>query len=171
MVGNPIIILGSSRNDGDTMHAVEIALGGRKVPIINLGDLNISEYDYLGANSGDDFRPLVERMIKHDPIILATPIYWYAMSARMKKFIDRWTDLLERWQELGRGLRGKTLAVITAYAEHPDGRQGFEAPFCLTASYMGMKFGGCFYYYSGDDEELRGGNEANAREFASRIFG
>jgi multimeric flavodoxin WrbA len=170
MIGNPIVIFGSSRSDGDTILAVETVLDERNIPIVDLHDLNISEYDYAASNADDDFRPLVVRMLAHDPIVLASPIYWYAMSARMKQFIDRWTDLLDRWPQLGRGLRGKTLAVITGYAEHPDGRQGFEAPFALTASYMGMKYGGCFYYYSGVDEKLRNVNDVNALEFASRLF-
>lgn len=37
----------------------------------------------------DDAAELVEKMIEADVIVLATPVYFYTMSAQMKTFIDR----------------------------------------------------------------------------------
>lgn len=92
---NPIIIFGSSRSDGDTLEAIKAVIKNRSVPIIDLKNLNIAHYDYNYENKQDDFLALAESMVQHNPIILATPVYWYTMSALMKTFIDRWSDLLD----------------------------------------------------------------------------
>lgn len=102
MNNNPIIILGSSRSDGDTLQAIKAVTKERTVPIIDLKNLNISPYDYAYENKHDDFITLAEKMVQHNPIVLATPVYWYTMSALMKTFIDRWSDLLDIRKDLGR---------------------------------------------------------------------
>ena len=37
----------------------------------------------------DDAREIIEKMVKADVIVLASPVYFYAMSAQMKTLIDR----------------------------------------------------------------------------------
>ncbi len=37
----------------------------------------------------DDMEEIIEKLIKADVIVLATPVYFYSMSAQMKIFIDR----------------------------------------------------------------------------------
>jgi hypothetical protein len=68
----------------------------------------------------------------------------------MKTFIDRWSDLLTIRKDLGRSLAGKTLYLITSLyaAKFPS---CFEDLFRLTSEYMSMHYGGCYYYYCGDD--------------------
>lgn len=168
MKANPIVILGSSRKEGHTIKAIEMITRGIDVPIINLSTLNISYYDYDYKNRDDDFLPLAEKMIKHDPIILATPIYWYTMSATMKTFIDRWNDLMVIRKDLGQRLSGKTLFLVTSYGA--DVPKSFEDPFSHTCDYLEMKYGGCFYYYSGGDEETKKQNIQLAEEFSSKIW-
>ena len=52
-------------------------------------------------------------MVQYEQIIFATPIYWYAMSAQLKTFFDRMTDLLTIHKPLGRQLRkGKKMFLI-----------------------------------------------------------
>ena len=92
---NPIIIFGSSRSFGETRKAVETIIDNNQIPLVDLLTLNIGIYDYEHSNKNDDFIPLMERVIEHDLIILATPVYWYSVSTHMKIFIDRITDLVE----------------------------------------------------------------------------
>lgn len=56
-------------------------------------------------------------MVCYNPIILATPVYWYSMSALMKTFIDRWGDLLDIRKDIGRRLTNKELYIITSFGE------------------------------------------------------
>lgn len=165
---NPLIIFGSSRSNDGTMKAVQLATRGQQIPIVDLAHLSISYYDYSYRNQDDDFLPLAERMVLHDLLILATPVYWYTMSAIMKTFLDRWSDLLDIRKDLGRRLAGKHLAVITSYGVSMP--EGFEDAFRQTCTYMDMTYKGCFYYYSGPQDKLQVDNHKNAQEFAQRIF-
>jgi len=144
---NPIIIFGSSRSFGETRAAVDTIIGNNKIPLIDLLTLDISMYDYEHRNKNDDFIPLMEKVIAHDLIILATPVYWYSTSATVKIFMDRLTDLLEIRKDLGRKLNGKKLFVIANSGGNlPD---DFEAPIRLTCEYMDMQYIGCCYTYRG----------------------
>ena len=165
---NPLIILGSSRSDGQTRQAIQAVIQNQTVPIVDLRELDISYYDYEYKNHQDDFIPLAERMMKHNPIILATPVYWYSMSAVMKTFIDRWSDLLDFRKDLGRRLAGKELYVITSYAS--DFSKGFEDVFLNTCNYLEMDYKGCFYFYSGDNLQQKSQNLLNAQAFAEKLF-
>ena len=83
---NPIIIVGSSRSSGNTRKAVDLIIGNSSIPIIDLKTLNKSIYDYEHQNKNDDFLPLIEGIMGQDLLVLATPVYWYTMSATMKIF-------------------------------------------------------------------------------------
>lgn len=165
---NPLIIFGSSRSDGNTSQAIKAVIKNHPVPIITLKNLNISHYDYNYENKHDDFLALAERMVQHNPIILATPVYWYTMSARMKTFIDRWSDLLDIRKDLGRRLAHKELFVITSYETSLP--KGFEDAFSQTCEYMDMQYKGCLYFYSGKDADLAKDNELAVEKFSNLIF-
>lgn len=168
MKQNPIIILGSSRSDGNTLKAVNTIIQDPSIPIVDLNQLNIAYYDYAYENKKDDFIPLAERMVGHDPLILATPVYWYCMSAIMKTFIDRWTDLVNVRKDLGRRLAGKELYLITSYGS-PTQPRGFEEPFFQTCEYLKMEYKGCFYFYGGPDKERKAQNIPHAEAFLEKI--
>ncbi len=144
---NPIIILGSSRSHGETRKAVDLIIGTNQIPIIDLKTLNISIYDYEHQNKNDDFIPLIEGIMEHDLIVLATPVYWYTMSATMKIFLDRLTDLLEIRRDLGRKLRGKKLFIISSIGS-TSLPQGFEDAFWQTAKYLKMEYEGSSFICS-----------------------
>lgn len=52
-----------------------------------------------------------------DNIVFATPVYWYAMSGRMKIFFDRFTDLLYTHKSIGKNLKGKKLFICKPFKE------------------------------------------------------
>lgn len=163
----PIIILGSSRGDGNTLKAVKAVFKNDEIPLIDLGQLNISYYDYESKNKEDDFLPLAEKMVDYNPIVLATPVYWYTMSAPMKTFIDRWSDLISIRKDLGRKMKGKDLFIVTSYAgELP---KGFEDAFSQTCDYMEMKYRGCYYHYCGPNPNRIADNARLAKEFLAMM--
>jgi NAD(P)H-dependent FMN reductase len=165
---NPILIYGSSRGDGHTRRAVQDIIEERNIPIVDLLDLDISYFDYEHANENDDFLPLMERIVNHNPIIIATPVYWYSMSATMKTFFDRWSDLITIRKDLGRALENKFMYVITSYGT--DFPIGFEDPIRLTCTYMKMQFGSTYFHYSGNDKASLAENERFAASFRQLLF-
>ena len=143
-MSNVIAVLGSSRKNGNTQKVLEAVLSACPAQFIDLSDLRISSYRYDYKTLNDDFFPLSEQLTKADKIILATPVYWYAMSAQMKTFIDRFSDLITRRKPVGRALAGRQLYVVsTGYDEVLP--NGFEVPFSRTAEYFAMRWGGTFY--------------------------
>lgn len=163
----PIIIMGSSRGDGNTLKAVRMIFEEKDAPLVDLSHLDISYYDYAGKNLHDDFLPLIERMLNHNPIVLATPVYWYTMSAVMKTFIDRWSDILTFRKDLGRKLKGKEVYIITTYGSSFP--RGFEDAFSQTCDYMGMHYRSCFYYHGNPDKVQTAENAERAKVFIDKL--
>ncbi|MCX7343320.1 MAG: NAD(P)H-dependent oxidoreductase [Proteobacteria bacterium] len=167
-MANPIIILGSSRSHGNTRKAINQIIGKCDIPLVDLNTLSIKPYDYEYLNKSDDFIPLIERIVEFDTIILATPVYWYTMSALMKIFIDRITDLLDIRKDLGRKLRGKKLFVIASFGTSLP--KGFEDTFEQTCQYLGVEYLGTSFVYVGENDEQFMENNQQAIEKAKLIL-
>lgn len=146
-----VVVLGTSRSDGNTRATVAAVVDRRQVDVIDLSTADIRTYDYNHQNALDEFLPMAQRLAKKRLWLLATPVYWYAMSAQMKVFVDRLSDLITVRKDLGRTLRGIGIAVVASGTddELPD---GFEEPFRLTAQYFDMRyFGACYLPFSKND--------------------
>lgn len=158
-----LIILGSSRKDGNTKKVVDEIISISDWDVLDLNDYNFSYYDYEHKNLNDDYLPLVRKIIAdYDVLIFATPVYWYAMSGIMKVFFDRITDLLDEEKDLGRKLRGKSMAVVSCSSGGNLGEH-FWHPFLATAEYLGMNYLGNLHTIAGKDES------ENLKEFVAKI--
>lgn len=138
-----IAIMASSRRNGNTGKLIDWIADDLGIEVVDLGVKNITPYDYEHKNIDDDFLPLMKHILQHDNIIFASPVYWYAMSAQMKVFIDRLSDLLdmEDLREEGRQLRSKVAYVITTSVSEQVS-EAFIDSFTNTFSYLGMGYGG-----------------------------
>ena len=112
MNSNAIIVFGSSRRHGYTGQLVDEVAQRHQLRVVDVGDYQMTPYDYEHRNRDDDFLPLMREVAGYPQIILASPVYWYTMSSQLKVFVDRWSDLLDIEKELGRTLRGKSGLVI-----------------------------------------------------------
>lgn len=158
-----LIILGSSRKDGNTKKVVDEIIRISGGDLVDLKDYNIGYYDYERQNVDDDYLPLMRKIIaNYDVLIFATPVYWYSMSGIMKVFFDRITDLLRHEKDLGRKLRGKGMAVVSSSSGGNLGDH-FWHPFTATAEYLGMKYLGNTHTSEGIDES------DNLKKFALAI--
>ncbi len=140
-MSKPIVILGSARGDGNTRKLVERTFKNQEKDLIDLTMFRVNYYTYDYRHMDDDFLFLAEKMLNYEHIVFATPVYWYAMSAQLKTFFDRLTDLVSVKKEMGRMLKGKTMYLISCGS---DGElpEGFEIPFQASATYLDMNFGG-----------------------------
>lgn len=137
---NKVIILGSSRKNGETKKVVAELIRISDWDLIELTDFNISHFDYEHKNRNDDFIGLMKRITdNYEVLIFATPVYWYAMSGIMKVFFDRLTDLLRIEKDLGRKLRNKSMAVISC-SNGDNLEDNFWLPFKKSAEYLGMNY-------------------------------
>ncbi len=163
------VLLASSRQDGNTHRLLESAfLSGIKA-LEDLAALKIGFYSYTFENEGDDFFPLINRMLPHRVWVIATPVYWYTMSAQAKVFLDRLTDLLEIHKPEGRLLRGKSLAVLACGVE-PALAPSFDEPFRLTCGYLGMDFRGSHYTQFTGNNKPAAPSGRDARAFVQSVL-
>lgn len=139
-------ILGSSRAGGETARLLhEVLAYLPDAEHVDLSSLRIGPYSYSHAHKDDDFLPLARAMLKARAIVLASPVYWYSMSAQMKTFFDRLTDITDPpYKTIGKQLAGKTLfAIATGGSEAAP--SCFVEPFSGTAGYFNMRWGGMLY--------------------------
>ena len=139
-VGKGVIILGSSRGDGNTFQVASYLEKTLDYDLIDLTQYQIQPFDYEHKNQEDDFLPLLRKIIdNYQVMVFATPVYWYSMSGVLKTFFDRITDFLRIEKNTGRKLRGKSMAMVCCSS---DSRiyEGFSMPFRNTANYLGMNY-------------------------------
>jgi multimeric flavodoxin WrbA len=102
-------------------------------------------YCYDGVYpSDDDFLEIAKTMQRVENIGFATPVYWYSMSASLKNFFDRLSDLLSTHKSIGRSLKGKKTFLISTGSD-PALPPGFEEPFRLTSEYFEMVYQQTYY--------------------------
>lgn len=70
----------------------------------------------------DDAAAIIEKMVAADVIVLGTPVYFYAMSAQLKTFLDRCCGLYTE-------MNNKEFYFISAGAEGEEGRKDLERVF------------------------------------------
>jgi len=138
-----VIILASSNSEGETSSLANYIAKKLEYTIIDLNQKKIGHFDYEFKNSGDDFLPIIRDIVDQEIelILFATPVYWYTMSGLLKVFFDRFSDCLKTEKELGRQLRGKSMAVLSCGYDKKL-KPGFHMPFIETANYLGMEYAG-----------------------------
>ncbi|HYJ37830.1 MAG TPA: NAD(P)H-dependent oxidoreductase [Chitinophagaceae bacterium] len=151
MQKGPLIILGSARKESDTRKVVDKIFHGVDHTLIDLLDHTLAGYDYSHIYSEKDrYQQMVDEMLLHQTIVFATPVYWYSMSALMKTFFDRFSDLVTYKKSIGRQLKGKSTLLVAVGAEEylPD---GYEMPFKATSDYLDMDYLGHLYHCTKTD--------------------
>lgn len=136
-------IFGSPRREGNTATLLTEAINGARtmgaeVDAIHLRDYKLSPcLEIYGCQKTgqcviqDDFQGLLERILAADGVILASPIFFYAVSAHTKIFMDRcqsrWVKKhwLER-QPLGKPSYVRQGLFISVGAT--QGKKLFEGP-------------------------------------------
>ena len=164
-----IALIGSSRRNGNTGQLMDAIAGELQIEVIDLASKSIAAYDYEYRNRGDDFEPLMARVLGFQQIILASPVYWYAASPPVKIFLDRISDYLELPELLdqGRRLRGKTGYVVCTSIEE-EVAPSFIASFRETFEYLGMGFGGYVHANCRDGYRAQS-HEGLAKAFVRRV--
>ena len=143
-------IVGSPRKKGNTDILVSRILEGSKnqgaeTEILYLGELNIRECNgchlcWEGRDCGknDDMIEVYPKIIESDVLVFGTPVYWYAPSALMKAFIDRFVyfNCPENWAKV-RGKRAVT--AIPFEEETPETADLLSKFFELSLSFLEME--------------------------------
>jgi multimeric flavodoxin WrbA len=159
-----VIVKGSPRKNGNSATLAEqVAAGARaagaEVESFFLHDLDISPCDaceacqtgaYLGCIIEDDMQMLYPRLKDADALVIASPVYWFTVSAQTKLFMDRCYALRD---QDGWCLRNKKVGIVMAYGDSDPFSSGAINAFRTFQdgfNYVGAKIVG-FVYGSGSD--------------------
>ena len=123
-----MIVVGSPRKKGNSSILAKQAAAGAKadgavVETFYLHDMNIKPCTACDACRkkkdtdcvlDDDMQQLYPKLRNADAILIASPIYWFTVSAQTKLFMDRWYAL---GSEEGYALTGKRFGIVLTYAD------------------------------------------------------
>lgn len=123
-----LIANGSPRKNGNSVILAEqVAAGARSagamVESVFLHRMNIQPCNACdacrddsdgGCTIQDDMQILYPKLQRADAIVIASPIYWFTVSAQTKLFIDRWYALEG---QPGNALAGKQIGVVLTYGD------------------------------------------------------
>jgi multimeric flavodoxin WrbA len=123
-----LVILGSPRKKGNSATlAAQISRGakstGAKVETLFLQNLKISpcrgcntcqKHDSKGCAIKDDMQKIYPKLIKADAWVIASPVYWFTMSAQTKIFMDRCYALPAYAKS---PFTGKLIAIAMSYGD------------------------------------------------------
>ena len=125
-----VVLLGSPRKKGNsTVLAKQIINGvesvGAKVETVYLNELNIKpcqgcyackKKKSTGCAVDDDMQSLYPKLVESDAWVIASPVYWFSMSAQTKIFMDRCFALWNEDPEMNR-LFKKRIAIAMSYGD------------------------------------------------------
>jgi multimeric flavodoxin WrbA len=123
-----LIFMGSPRKEGNSSTlARRIAEGagatGAEVESYFLHEMNVQPCDACEACRDrretdcileDDLTDLFPKLRQAEVIVIASPIYWFTVSAQTKLFMDRWYAL---GGPEGHSFKGKRFGIILTYAD------------------------------------------------------
>ena len=155
-----LVVLGSPRKNGNSSTlAARISRwarsAGAKVETLFLQDLNINpcracdtcqKHDSKGCAIKDDMQKIYSKLIRADAWVIASPVYWFTMSAQTKVFMDRCYALPAYTKN---PFAGKRIAIAMSYGDVDPVRSGcvnalrtFQDAFRYTRSkIVGMVYG------------------------------
>ncbi|MFJ1973056.1 flavodoxin family protein [Streptomyces sp. NPDC087903] len=149
-----LFVLGSSRTEGNTellaRRAAEQLPPDVEQQWISLAEHPLPDFVDLRHDS-DHLRPvdgnaglLLDATLAATDIVIASPLYWYSVSAHTKRYLDYWSGWLRTpGIDFKATLAGRTLWGVTVLA---DREQVVADPLIGTlnnsAAYLRMRFGG-----------------------------
>jgi multimeric flavodoxin WrbA len=159
MAPKVMIVVGSPRKKGNSSTlAKQVAAGARaggaEVETFFLHDMDIKPCTAcdscrkkadMDCIIQDDMQILYPRLKGADAVVIASPIYWFTVSAQTKLFMDRWYAL---GTDEGYALAGKKFGIVLAYAaEDPfvSGAVNALRTFQDALSFIGAEIVGMVY--------------------------
>ncbi|MGP4083559.1 flavodoxin family protein [Streptomyces sp. KR55] len=149
-----LFVLGSSRSEGNTellaRRAAEQLPADVEQQWISLAERPLPDFVDLRHDS-DHIRPtegdvalLLDATLAATDIVIASPLYWYSVSAHTKRYLDYWSGWLRTpGLDFKATLAGRTLWGVTALAhEESEVADPLIGTLNHSAAYMGMRFGG-----------------------------
>jgi multimeric flavodoxin WrbA len=123
-----LIALGSPRKNGNSaVLAEQVAAGARAAGAavestylhgMDLHPCRACDACHRDPERGcvieDDMQILYPKLVEADALVIASPVYWFTVSAQTKVFMDRWYALEKPG---GNALAGKQVGIVLTYGD------------------------------------------------------
>ncbi|MFG2989435.1 flavodoxin family protein [Streptomyces sp. NPDC048257] len=169
-----LFVLGSSRSDGNTellaRAAAEQLPAGVRQRWVDLARLPLPDFQDGRHATGDGTAGETEEMLRQatleaTDVVIASPLYWYALSGHAKRYLDYWSGWLTApGSDFKERMTGRTLWGVTAMADRDEVRaDGLVTSLHHTAAYMRMRFGGVLLGNGSGPGQVRDDERATIR--------
>jgi multimeric flavodoxin WrbA len=182
-----LVLLGSPRKNGNSaILARQIIKGaeseGAEVETVFLHGMNISpcqscyacqKPDSTGCAIDDDMQQIYRKIIAADALVVASPVYWFTMSAQTKLLLDRCFGIFA--YDKG-AFAGKQIVVAMSYGDTDPFTSG-----CVNAlrtfqdafRYVGARIAGMVYGSALEAGEISSNRDLmqNAEELGKKLAG
>ncbi|WP_031073346.1 flavodoxin family protein [Streptomyces sp. NRRL S-118] len=148
-----LFVLGSSRSDGNTEMLARAAAEQLPADVpqrwidltrVPLPDFQDGRHESEAWQAAEPEETLRQATLEATDIVIASPLYWYSLSAHTKRYLDYWSGWLAvPGSDFKRRMAGRTLWGVTVMADRGEARaDGLVTTLNHTAAYLGMNFGG-----------------------------
>ncbi|MEU5114835.1 NAD(P)H-dependent oxidoreductase [Streptomyces longwoodensis] len=168
-----LFVLGSSRPDGNTellaRTAAEQLPAGTEQEWFSLAEQPLPDFMDV-RHDAEVPRPegpaahLLEATLAATDLVIASPLYWYSVSAQTKRYLDHWAGWLRLpGVDFKARMAGRTLWGVTALAhEEFEVADPLVGTLRHSAAYLGMRFGGVLLGNGSKPGDVRTDTEALA---------
>ncbi|MFJ6759400.1 MULTISPECIES: flavodoxin family protein [unclassified Streptomyces] len=151
-----LFVLGSSRADGNTEMLARAAAEQLPAEVprrwvdlaaLPLPDFEDGRHDSPSRTVDGNEELLRRATLDATDIVIASPLYWYSLSAQTKRYLDYWSGWLTvPGSDFKQRMAGRTLWGVTVMADRDEVvAGGLVAGLNNTAAYMHMRFGGVLF--------------------------
>lgn len=176
-----LFLLGSARPNGNTEALARHAAG--KLPAsaeqvwLRLTDHPLRAFEDIRhhetrkyAIADENERILLDATLAASDIVIASPVYWYSVSAATKHYLDYWSAWMRlEGVDFKQRMAEKTLWCVSAFSDDdPKFAQPLIDTLRLSAEYMQMRWGGVLLGYGNRPGDVI--NDASSIERADKFF-
>jgi multimeric flavodoxin WrbA len=166
-----VVVKGSPRKDGNSAILADQVVAGAesvaaKVDVFYLHGMDIQPCDACEACQAtaedecivdDDMQKIYPKLRDADALVIASPVYWFSVSAQTKLFIDRCYALGgdSPWRH---ALEGKKIGIVLTYGDSDPFNSGAVnaiRTFQDAYSYIGAEIVGMVYGSASNVGEIR----------------
>ena len=155
-----LFILGSARPGGNTEHLARVA--AQRLPTqvgqtwLSLIDHPLPLFEDIRHDDSRQYsietdieQTLLDATLAATDVVIASPVYWYSVSASTKLYLDHWSGWMRLpGVEFRQRMASKKLWGISVFSDTDTiGAQPLIETLRLTADYMNMEWGGVLLGY------------------------
>ena len=176
-----LFILGSARHDGNTeqlaRYAARTLPPAAKQNWIHLLDHDLPNFEDIRHHEtrkysigSESEKTLLYATLAATDLVIASPVYWYSVSAATKLYLDYWSAWMRlEGVDFKMRMASKTLWGISAFSDEDwSGAQPLIDTLRLSADYMKMKWGGVLLGYGNRPGDVS--NHEPSLERAAKFF-